>query len=309
MKEHKGQFPSNTGQHIFYRIWEPEEAPKAVVQIIHGMAEHSARYADFAEFLCENGFVVAAEDHAGHGKTAQESGKYGFFDERFGWDKVYSDLIRFNRQLKDTYNLPVFILGHSMGSFFTRALMIKNPEIANAWIVSGTGNFTLLERLGGSALANLSLLFRKTEEPAKLMHNMSFGAYNKRFKSEQNEYAWLCTDKDVVKKYSEDKYCGGVFSTAFYRDLLYGVNMINKKKELHKIPADTNIFMISGGDDPVGNYGEGVKKVYNRFCSLGLKPKITIYPDMRHEILNEKNKTIVWIDVLKWIEEHMPAEK
>ena len=218
MENHIGSYPSQTGQQIYYRIWTPEKEARAVVQIIHGMAEHSARYENFAAFLCSHGFVVAADDHAGHGKTAEDSGKYGYFDEKYGWNKVSEDLFRFNQQLRDTYNLPVIILGHSMGSFFARTLMIRNPEIAECWILSGTGNFTLAERYSGFFLANFSLFLKNPDAPAGFMHKLSFGAYNKRFKAEKNEYAWLSTDPEIVTQYTEDPWLWG----SVYRCVLPG---------------------------------------------------------------------------------------
>lgn len=303
MKTQIGSFPGQTGQQVYYHLWTPEQEPKAVVQILHGMAEHAERYTDFANFLCKNGYIVAADDHAGHGKTAKESGKYGFFDEKEGWNKVADDLIRFNQQLKDLYKLPIVILGHSMGSFFARTLMIRHPEMADKWMLSGTGNFLFIERVGGFAIANLSLFFKNPEAPAGFMHKLSFGAYNKKFKAEDNEYAWLSTDKEIVEKYDKDPYCGGIFSGAFYRDLMYGVNYISSSKSLKQIPKGTKVHIFSGEDDPVGNYGVGVKKVYRSFQKLELDVKLTLYPGMRHEILNETNRLQVYEDMLSCIQE------
>ncbi len=305
MKTHVGSFPSQTRQQIAYYIWTPEKPAKAVLQIIHGMAEHSSRYHDFAEFLCNQGYIVAADDHAGHGQTAKQSEKYGYFDEKEGWNKVSQDLIRFNQQLHDVYKLPVFVLGHSMGSFFARTLMIRKPDMAKAWILSGTGNFTLIERLGGFALANLSLFFKNPDAPAGFMHKLSFGAYNNKFKAENSEYAWLSTDKSIVEAYEKDPYCGGVFSGAFYRDLMYGVNFIHNRSDLKKIPINTRICIFSGKDDPVGNYGKGVAKVHRKFLDLGLKSELKVYPGMRHEILNETQRQVVYDDILECLSNNM----
>jgi alpha-beta hydrolase superfamily lysophospholipase len=302
MTEHQGRFPSATGQHVFYRVWMPESEPKAVLQIIHGMAEHSARYAPFAEYMCKHGFIVAANDHPGHGVTGSEAGKTGYFDEKNGWNKVCQDLKRFNEQLREVHKLPVFILGHSMGSFFARCLMIRYPKMAKAWVLSGTGNFTLAERVGGFALANLSLFFKDPEQKAGFLHKLSFGAYNKKFKDEDSDFAWICSDKSVVEAYTKDPWCGFVASGAFYRDLLYGINIIHKTKELRKLPPKLPVLLISGKDDPVGNYGIGVKKVKRRFEKFGIYPDLMIYPDLRHEVLNEKGKALVWRDVLDFLE-------
>jgi len=302
MTEHQGRFPSATGQHVFYRVWMPESEPKAVLQIIHGMAEHSARYASFAEYMCKHGFIVAANDHPGHGVTGSEAEKTGYFDEKNGWNKVCQDLKRLNEQRRETHKLPVFILGHSMGSFFARCLMIRYPKMAKAWVLSGTGNFTLAERVGGFALANLSLFFKDPEQKAGFLHKLSFGAYNKKFKDEDSEFAWICSDKSVVGAYTKDSWCGFVASGAFYRDLLYGINIIHKTKELRKLPPKLPVLLISGKDDPVGNYGIGVKKVKRRFEKFGIYPDLMIYPDLRHEVLNEKGKALVWRDVLDFLE-------
>ncbi|MFO7791289.1 MAG: alpha/beta hydrolase [Bacteroidota bacterium] len=298
MKEQQGQFPSTTGQHIFYRLWEPDTKPQAVLQIIHGMAEHSGRYEEFAAYMCGQGFVVAANDHPGHGITGKKAGKMGFFDEKQGWNNVVRDLIHFNEQLQASYQSPVIILGHSMGSFMARHLMIIRPDLAAHWILSGTGYFNMLARTGGFAMANLSLFFKDPQDKAGLLHKMSFESYNKKFLSENMPNAWLSTDKNVVKAYQGDELSGFVASSGFYRDLLYGINIIHKKKNLKKMPADLTVFLISGQDDPIGNFGKGVKKVKALFEKYGLKPEMMLYPNMRHEVLNEKGKSMVWKDVL-----------
>ncbi|MDA3820195.1 MAG: alpha/beta hydrolase [Candidatus Delongbacteria bacterium] len=298
MKEQQGQFPSATGQHVFYRVWEPETKPKAVLQIIHGMAEHSARYTEFATYMCGQGFVVAANDHPGHGVTGEKAGKVGFFDEKQGWNNVVRDIIYFNTQLHTRYHIPVIILGHSMGSFLARHLMIIKPDIADRWILSGTGYYNLLMRVGGFMLANLSLYFKAPQDKAGLLHALSFGAYNKKFSDEESKNAWLCSDENVLKAYNKDNLCGFVASSGFYRDLLYGINIIHKKKNLKKMRTDLKVFLISGQDDPIGNFGKGVKKVKALFEKYGLKPEIMLYPNMRHEVLNEKGKSMVCKDVL-----------
>ncbi|MFW5805735.1 MAG: alpha/beta hydrolase [Bacteroidales bacterium] len=298
MKEQQGQFPSATGQHVFYRIWEPATKPVAVLQIIHGMAEHSARYSEFAEFMCNHGFVVAANDHPGHGVTGAKSGKMGFFDEKQGWNNVVRDLIYFNNQLHTRYNVPVSILGHSMGSFLARHLMIVQSGIAERWILSGTGYYNLFMRVGGFMLANLSLYFKDPQDKAGLLHALSFDGFNKRFADEDIKNAWVCSDKNVIIAYNNDHLCGFVASSGFYRDLLYGINFIHKKTSLKKMPSSLDVLLISGANDPVGNFGKGVKKTKSLFEKYGLKPKLKLYEDMRHEVLNEKEKQKVWNDVL-----------
>jgi alpha-beta hydrolase superfamily lysophospholipase len=306
MKTLYGRYPSLTGQQIFYRIWEPESEAKAIVQIIHGMAEHSERYDEFARFLCENGYIVAADDHAGHGRTAEDSGKYGFFDEKFGWEKVVTDLSNFNRQLAHSYELPIIILGHSMGSFLTRNLMINQPDIAFAWILSGTGTFSLIERWGGYALANINLFFKQPDKPARFLDKVSFGSYNKRFKADKSNYAWVCSNKDVVDAYEKDPYCGGVFSGAFFRDLLYGVNKIHARNSLKKLKKGMLLLIATGMEDPVGKYGKSGKALLNKYLKIGLKANLLEYKGMRHEILNETNKDQVYQDMLNWMENLFP---
>src|SRR6056297_3577779 len=135
MKEFHGRFPSETGQNIFYRIWKPDGKIKATIQIIHGMAEHSLRYSEFAEFMCKNGYIVAANDHPGHGVSGKDADAIGYFDEKQGWNKVCNDLEKFNQQLKAGYDKPVIIIGHSMGSFFARSMMFRSPKMADKWIL------------------------------------------------------------------------------------------------------------------------------------------------------------------------------
>ncbi len=309
MKRSSFYLDGTNKQKIFVRKWMPArmDDAKAVIQIAHGMAEHSERYDDFAEKLVSEGFVVFANDHKGHGKTEEDSREIGFFAEKNGWQIVVDDIKIITEKIRSEYkDIPVFILGHSMGSFLLRTLMIQNGVTLNGVILSGTGGHPgLLGRIG-KLIVKTEIFFRGKRAKSKLMTKLSFGAFNKSFKPVNTEYDWLTRDKDIVVKYIDDPLCGSVFSTGFFLDLLNGVFFVNNYENIEKIPENLPVLFISGGKDPVGENGKGVKEVYEKFLKRGMKNvKINLYKDARHEILNEINKNEVYRDVVNWLKNNI----
>ncbi len=309
MKRSSFYIDGTNKQKIFVRKWMPDrmDDAKAVIQIAHGMAEHSERYDDFAEKLVSEGFIVFANDHKGHGKTEKNLQEIGFFAEKNGWQLVVDDIRIITEKIRSEYkSLPVFILGHSMGSFLLRTLMIQNGEMFNGAILSGTGGHPgLLGRLG-KLIVKTEILFRGKRAKSKLMTKLSFGAFNNSFKPVNTEYDWLTRDKDIVRKYIDDPLCGSVFSTGFFLDLLNGVFFVNNYENIEKMPESLPVLFISGDKDPVGENGKGVKEVYEKFVKKGMKNvKINLYKDARHEILNEINKNEVYRDVVNWLKNNI----
>lgn len=299
MQEHS--YISRNDKKVFYHKWETQSVSKGVIQIIHGMAEHSKRYDDFARFLNNEGFIVYADDHVGHGLTCKNSGKYGFLYSENGWMKMVDDVKFLNEMIHSEYpTLPVYILGHSMGSFIARSLMIKYPSISDKWIISGTGYFSQAELIGGQILTKLSLIFKHQEKQATFIDKISFGANNKRFKSE-GEFAWLSRDRMIVDKYIADPYCGGVFTLGFFRDLFSGIRFIQQSQNIDTIPKETSILLISGNDDPVGNFGKSIQKLKNIWEDKNINVDMKLFKDMRHEILNEIGKKTVYQTILEYI--------
>jgi len=305
MKEKIFNFKSIDGFNIFTYSWLPnkENEIKAVVQIAHGMAEHAARYHEFAEFLTDNGFGVYANDHRGHGKTAGSLDKVGFFAESNGWDLVVSDMHSLTEEIKKEHpNIPVFLLGHSMGSMLSRDYASKYGNEIRGLILSGTAADPGMLGNAGIAISKISGMLFGKESKSPLLDKLSFGAFNGKFKPNRTAFDWLSRDETKVDKYVRDPYCGSVFSKGFFYDMLTGLKKIHMKAEIGKIPTALPIFFISGEKDPVGKNSNGVKKVVKMYGKSGIENvDLKFYPDARHEILNETNREEVYRDILSWI--------
>ena len=297
-------FDSSTGKNrIHARKCTPDGAPRAVIQIAHGVAEHINRYDDFMSFLAENGFVVAGNDHLGHGQSFESVGDMGFFAEEDGWDRVVEDMDKLRDIMRQAYpDLPYIFFGHSMGSFLTRTYLIRYPEKYDAAILSGTGHQGKALVLAGSAAAELMVKTKGPRGDGKVLNDMAFGSYCKQIADPRTPFDWLSRDEAVVDKYIADPLCGFVAKTSLYRDMMAGVKFITSQKNIDSMSKDQPIYFMSGEADPVGEYGKGMERAYQAFCKAGLHDvTIRLYPDGRHEMLNELNKDKVYQDILNWI--------
>lgn len=273
-------------------VWEPSENPKAILQISHGMIEYIERYDEFAEFLKEKGVLVIANDHLGHGKTASCDDDLGFFGE--GKSKtVVDDLHEVTKYAKKTYgeNLPYFLFGHSMGSFMARRYLMTYGEELTAAIICGTGYTPGVVLGAGRFVANCISLFKGERHRSTFLKNLAFGTYNKRIDNPKSPNAWLSVNEENVMKYDKDKYCTFSFTVNGYQGLFEAIAFIQKKKNIEKVPKDLPLLFIAGEDDPVGNYGEGVKKAHALHKNAGaMNTKVVLLPNNRHEILNEHDR-------------------
>ncbi len=297
------KFTSFDGTVLQCYVWNEVRNPKAVVQISHGMAEHARRYDNFANFLNKHGYVVFADDHRAHGMTSTKQsakGIKGFHKGDIFLDTV-KDQIAITEYLSGKYNLPVIYLGHSYGSLIgQRYLEFENKS--SGVILSGSAYMKGALIGVGAALANVQYKVCGGEKAAKLLDKMSFGAYNKPFKSDKIPFAWLSRDKEQVKKYVLDEQCGYVMSTAFFKYFLNGLKTAYIPANLAKIDLEKPIAIFSGEKDPVGGKGKLVQKLYDQYKELGVKNlSIKLYPDARHEIFNETNNAEVYNDVLATI--------
>ena len=296
--------PSNGAGRIHCALWTPETAPRAVVQIIHGIAEHIGRYDDFARFLNAHGYVVAADDHMGHGGSV-ENGVKGYFSG--GWLSAVEDEKRLHDEIAAQYPvLPYFILGHSMGSFLLRTYLYTYPgELAGA-IISGTGWQPEMALKAGLALCKLEQLRVGETGCSGLLKELMFGAYNKKFKPNRTANDWICSKEAVVDAYTADELCGFDATVGLTRDMLTGISMNQRKENLEKMDKALPVLFVSGMQDPVGAMGEGVLRCIDAFKRVGLKNvTIRLYPEGRHEMLNETNRTEVYADILSWMEQRL----
>jgi alpha-beta hydrolase superfamily lysophospholipase len=272
MKKTDFTFKTKDHQNIFVYKWSPENKAVGVVQIAHGMAEHADRYQQFAEYLTSKGFIVYANDHLGHGKTAGSLDKVGFFAEKNGWHLVADDL----KQLTDIIAmqnpaLPIFLLGHSMGSLLIRTYLTKYSDPINGVILSGTSGESGFMVKMGKMLSKLLANIKGKKAPCKTLDQLSFGKFNQTFKPNRTKFDWLSRDDDEVDKYVKDPYCGAVFTTQFFNDMLSGVDYNNQPENIAKIDKNIPVYFIAGDMDPVGEYGKGVKRVFNAYQKAGIK--------------------------------------
>ena len=289
-------------------VWTPEGEIKAVVQIIHGIAEYIERYDAFAEYLNTLGFLVVAEDHMGHGQSIGKKGTQGYFQG--GWFAAVEDSYRLLLGTRQRHpDVPYVLFGHSMGSFMARTILAKYPDSGiTAAVICGTG---WQPSLALPALIKAAdLIGKRSGEtvPSKALEAMAFGSYNKRVEHKRTVCDWLTRDDAVVDAYIADPLCGFTPSAGLFRDMLSGIRYIQKPESLNAMKKDLPVFFIAGGDDPVGSYGKGVRKAAEAFRQAGMRDvTVKLYPLCRHEILNEINKAEVFQDILTWIEGKIQA--
>lgn len=305
MSEHTFVIKGEDGKEIFVYSWIPDnnKSMKGIIQIAHGMAEHAERYREFAEFMNSEGFAVYANDHRGHGKTAGTLENVGYFADSSGWDLVVSDMFEITEYIRKQHKeTPVFLFGHSMGSFLSRDYISREKCRVDGVILSGTaGDPGILGNIG-IFIARSSCKSKGGKIPNKLLDNLSFGSFNKGFKPERTKFDWLSRDEQAVDKYIKDEFCGGVFSSGFFLDLFSGIKKINTKENIGKISLELPMLFISGEKDPVGKNSKGVQKVIRSFEKAGIKDiTCKFYRNGRHEMLNEINKNEVYSDITNWI--------
>ncbi len=289
------------GTAVALHQWLPKKTPKAVIHIVHGMAEHSLRYDGFAEDACKHGFTVFSADHRGHGKTAGY-GLKGYLADKDGFKRVVDDQKEINEEIGKIYpDVPVIILGHSFGSFITQSYIENYGNTVSACILSGSAGPNPIIGIA-LFLANLNVLFHGKKNISKMMDKLSFGSYNKKIKSPKTKFDWLSRDENEVIKYINDDLCGFICTAGFYKDLMQGLKIIHTRSALSQIPATLPILIAAGSEDPVSSYGKTLLKLYSLYKQNGIKNvEIKLYEGARHEILNETNKEEVKTDIFGWI--------
>lgn len=295
-------FPSATGVcQIYAQSWAPEEGVKAIVQIHHGMAEHSDRYIDFARYLCSRGYGVYIHDMANHGKSNQDLEQTGFFGEKDGWKNLVEDMKTVMELARQAYpGLPYFVFGHSMGSFVTRCFIAKYGQNLDGAVICGTSGRNPLAGVSITLSSLIGKLKGKLHK-SNLLEHAGFGAYNKGLPG-RTDKDWLTRDDAVVDRYIADPMCGFVFSVQGFNDLGNLLVSANADAWYAAVARDLPLCLISGTKDPVGNYGKGIEEVYQKLKHTGHNVSMKLYAEARHEILNETNKDAVYDDVANFFD-------
>jgi alpha-beta hydrolase superfamily lysophospholipase len=280
------------------------------------MAEHSLRYEPLALYLAGEGFEVWGADARGHGKTADpalndpgKGGLLGHCADRDGFFRVVADIDLLVDAVKEAHpGLPLFILGHSWGSFLTQAYIEVHGDRLAGCLLSGTrgpGGFPIT--LGIPLMALIALL-RGKRRFALLSWAVANGSYNTHFRPNRTFFDWVSRDEKAVDAYASDPLCGTGCSSGFYRDLIRGLRDIHRRKAMTGIPRSLPIYVFCGSADPVGDMGKSPTALVTAYRSLGIRDlEFVLYPDARHELLNETNREEVMGNILRWLTRHVPA--
>ncbi|MCD7972024.1 MAG: alpha/beta hydrolase [Candidatus Azobacteroides sp.] len=293
---------ANKTHTIHASVWKPEGNPKAIIQIAHGMAEYIQRYEEFAVFLAKAGYLVCGNDHAGHGNSLNDDRLFGYFADRKGYEVLLKDFHTLKSIIQIKYPLlPYFIFGHSMGSLLSRYYLTEYQPSLAGYISMGTSGGNLLSAFG-ILLAEMMKRISGDKKPGNLINRIAFGNFNHRIQSPKTKNDWLSRDENAVAQYNQNEKTGFLFTNSGYKDLFYILYTVSKKKCLKLIP-NIPILLISGMEDPVGDYGKGIRKLSEKLFKTGhTKVETKLYEGARHELLQEINKTEVIEDILEWIE-------
>lgn len=288
--------------------WLPEERPpKAILQIIHGMKEYVDRYDGFARYVADRGFIVVGEDHLGHGRTAVSSKDLGYFAKKDSDIILVKDVHRLKKTIQAEHpGLPYFIYGFSMGSFIARKYLTMYGEGIDGAIIGGTGWIPERQLKTGIMVTSLLSKIHGDRYRSDAVEKLSMGSYNSEIKNPRTPSDWICTVDSVVDKYEASPKCKFKFTVNAFNTLYKIIKYVQDPKNVKRIPEDLPVIFMSGLQDPVGGYGEGVKKAAELYMVNGMKKvSIKLYDDMRHEIHNEARKHIVYLDILEWLESLM----
>ena len=287
--------------------WAPEGPPRGIVHLVHGISEHIGRYDETARFLAEHGFLVCGEDHLGHGRTVTD-GSHGFFAPENGWTLAARD-VRALRKLEGARhpNLPYFLLGHSMGSFLTRTYLILWPGTVSGAVLMGTGQEPAPLVALGKRISALECRRLGPRGVSPLVHTLSLGAYNRRFRPSRTPSDWLSRDPAEVDAFLADPLCQSRPTVSLFRDMMGGLQLIARRDQLARMDPSVPGCFLSGQEDPVGGMGRGVEQVVRMFQDAGCRDlSLHLYPGARHELFHEQTRREVWAALLDWLEDRLP---
>lgn len=281
-------------------IWVPDGRPRGIVQVLHGMAEHIARYERMAGALTQAGFLVCGRNHRGHGPDAE---LLGFFADKNGWNVILRDAHELSLEIKKQYpGAPFFLLGHSMGSFLAREYAVQYGKELDGLILSGTGFYSRGLCRAGRLLASLS----PKKKPAHLVNSIAFAGNNKPFSPGRTGFEWLSRDEKEVDKYVADPLCGFTFTGQAFADFFTGLEALTYEKDISVMPRELPVYFMSGECDPVGRMGKGVLQAAEQFRRVGMRDvTVKLYPGARHELFNELNREEATADLIAWLREKM----
>jgi alpha-beta hydrolase superfamily lysophospholipase len=297
MKSVDFAFQTVDGANLHVSGWAVEK-PKAIVQVLHGMAEYGSRYARLAQALAAAGYTTYAHDHRGHGKSVPDGSPPGHMADSDSWNRIVEDAHGVNREIAKRHpGLPIIVLGHSMGSFVVAAALSasagKPPPIAAV----------------GKLVARIERARVGKRKPSPVLQRLTFGEYNKAFAPTRTEFDWLSRDPEEVDKYVADPLLGFAVTTQTWLDMLNALNRIANPSNIAKIPKGMPLYLLAGDRDQVGNDGKGMKSLYNAYKRAAIfDVRLKLYPSGRHEMFNETNRQEVTNDFIAWCDEVVAAQ-
>ena len=294
---------SNDGQTpLKVVLWKPSGDIRAILQLSHGMVEHIERYGEFAAFMADHGILVVGSDHLGHGGSVTSEDKRGYFCEKDPSEVVVDDLYKIGNAVRRDYpDLPYFILGHSMGSFIVRNYITKYGAGLSGAIICGSGDIPNGTAKSGLLLIKFLELFKGGKGHSKIIDGMTIGKNDKYFKDSEYK-SWLSKNQPNVDAYHADPNCGFFFTLNGYQTLMESIVKNNDDARRARTPKELPLFIISGADCCLGEFGKGLRKIYDKYKVLGIKDIAwKLYENDRHEILNETDRDVVYNDILAWI--------
>jgi alpha-beta hydrolase superfamily lysophospholipase len=308
MKSADFTFQTVDGANLHVSGWVIQN-PKAILQILHGMAEYGSRYARLAQALAAAGYSVYAHDHRGHGQSIPEGAPPGHLADSDSWNRIVEDAHGVNREIAKRHrDLPMIILGHSMGSFVLQQLLFEHPNDMVAAALSGSNGKPPPIAMVGKLLARIERVRVGKGNPSPVLQKLTFGEYNKPFQPARTEFDWLSRDPDEADKYVADPLMGFAVSTQAWLDLLNALDRISKPSNVAKVPKDKPLYLFAGDQDPVGDKGKGMKNLYDAYKRAAIfDVRLKLYPNARHETLNETNRQEVTEDLIAWCDEIVAA--
>ena len=301
---------ANSVSNVTYYILVPEEVEiRGIVQISHGMCEYFSRYTTFAKYLCSLGFIVCGNDHIGHGASVSRPSELGFFAARDGWKYLVDDVKQLTDLMQRRYpQLPYFLLGHSMGSLVARLYLTDYGEKLAGCILTGTVGPNAAA-ISAAHLADSIARTRGMTYRSGFLSDLVFKGYNRKIKDPHSVFDWLSRDESVVSLYQSDEKCNFVFTATGFRDLFTLIAKANASHTFRHTPRGLPLLFLAGDKDPIGKYGEGVRRVVNLYRGAGVKNiEVVFYKDARHEVLNELGRLETYGDISRWLEAQLTAQ-
>ena len=304
---HRASVDAEDGHQILVDSWHPEAetSPKALLHIFHGLGEHSARYERFAQSCAASGIIIVAHNHRGHGENC-DADSLGHYADKDGWNKLIADALLVQNDARVNYpDLPLVLMGHSMGSYIAQSFVMRHPQNVSQLILSASTYAPRLRLRLGKLLATFDAWRHGPRHRSDMLNQMSFGNFNKHFAPNRTEFDWLSRDEHEVDKYVDDPLCGAPSSSQLWHDLTGGLLEITAKRAVTSVPHAMPMLILGGQFDPVGGE-KGLTLLADAYRRTGHEDvTLQIYPDGRHEMLNETNRDEVTTDIIRWIEDHL----